>query len=112
MKIREYLDSYQKKMHIPAGYTYPDNGDYGFYRETEGGEIFLVYHDTGALPEDEHIIVGYDDPVLDAEWEWSVSSAAAALGRIGGKARSEAKRKASVENGKKGGRPKKQPKEE
>lgn len=34
--------------------------------------------------------------------------AAAALGKLGGASRSNAKRKASAENGKKGGRPKKQ----
>lgn len=36
----------------------------------------------------------------------NLTSAAALLGRKGGKSRSEAKRKAAAENGKKGGRPK------
>ena len=35
-----------------------------------------------------------------------IEDPAAALGRIGGQSTSEAKRKASAENGKKGGRPK------
>lgn len=69
MKIREFLEKYEKEMHIPAGYTYPDNCDYGFYRETENSEIFLVYHDSGALPEDEHVIIVYNDPALDEEME-------------------------------------------
>lgn len=37
----------------------------------------------------------------------SKNPAAVALGTLGGKSTSEAKRKASAENGKKGGRPKK-----
>lgn len=37
---------------------------------------------------------------------WTISVAAAALGRIGGKSTSEAKRSASRKNGKMGGRPK------
>ena len=67
MKIREFLEKYENEMHIPAGYTYPDGSDYGFYRETEGGEIFLIYHDTGA--EDEHVVIGCNDPALNEEME-------------------------------------------
>ena len=42
-------------------------------------------------------------------WEYTndISAAAAALGRKGGKSKSEAKAKAARENGKKGGRPRK-----
>lgn len=40
-----------------------------------------------------------------------LSKAAAALGRKGGKAKSEAKTKAARENGKKGGRPRKEMKD-
>jgi hypothetical protein len=61
MTIRKFLDNYQKTMHIDAGYTYPENSDYGFYRETENGEIFHVYNDFG-----ENVFID-DDSVLDAE---------------------------------------------
>jgi hypothetical protein len=41
--------------------------------------------------------------------ENNIHKAAAALGKLGGKSKSAAKRRASRENGKRGGRPKKKP---
>lgn len=65
MNIREFLETYEKEMHIPAGHTYPEGSDYGFYRGEEGGEVYWIYHDTGA--ENEHVLVDYSDPVLNEE---------------------------------------------
>lgn len=61
MNIREFLEKYEKEMHIPAGYTYPEGSDYGFYRGSEGGEVYWIYRDS------EHVLVDYSDPVLNDE---------------------------------------------
>lgn len=55
--------------------------------------------------EDEYGFPKWDYELFSMDHD--ISSAAAALGRKGGSAKTEAKQKASRENGKKGGRPKK-----